>query len=215
MARDFSVMQDNIATDIQDTTDAMKTIIGRYLNRRYKEVLKRLNLNYINEDYSISVSAGTQDYELPTDFKSALYAYDSTNNIPLSRTTLQELVGEEYDNLEDTNSVRKYTIFNSDDGKKYVRFHNIPVASITVLFPYIVTPADMSADTDEPVLDIDDLIEIGATGDALRYKKQYAKANVFDNKFERLLLDYMFAQENDADQIHQMKPRVFNRNNLI
>jgi len=215
MGRDFSVIKDNVGNDIQDSSSSMATLIGRYVNRRYMDILRRINWNYINEDYSISVSSGTEDYTLPSDFKEELYAYDSTNKTNLKRINLQDLPYEHSSDMNSSGTVEAYAIFNSDDGSSYVRFFYPPNASITVEFPYIARPSELDDDTDEPVLSLEDILEVGATADALRYKRQYAKAKEMELMYESMLANKIWETENRYNQIIQFKPATFNRDNLI
>jgi len=215
MGRDFSVIKTNVGTDIQDTSNSMATIIGRYVNRRYMDLIRRFNWDYINEDYSISVTSGTEDYELPSDFKQELYAYDSTNKQNLKRITLQDLPYEHESDVNSSGDVQAYVIFNSDDGSSYVRFFYTPNADITVEFPYIARPSELSDDTDEPVLGLEDILEVGATADAYRYKRQFAKAREMEAQYEQMLANKIWEYENAPNMSHQFKPQVFNRDNLV
>lgn len=214
MSRTFDTMKTNVGTDCQDTSNSMAAIIGRYLNKRYMTILRRINWNYIDEDYSISVTAGTQDYVLPTDYKTAVYAYDSTNDIKLKQVDMQDLIGAHESDLEDSGTVSAYTIFNSDDGSKYIRFFKTPASDITVKLPYVVKPTEMSDSSDTPVLDLEDLIEMGALADAWRYKRQFAKASTMEALFEKKLSYYIWEQENKQNQVKMFSPNVYDRGSL-
>jgi len=214
MGRDFSVIKDNVATDIQDTTNAMKTIIGRYINRRYMQILRAINFQYVNEDYTISLSSGTADYPLPTDYKTELYAIDTTNGNNLTRITFQDLARDYENDLTTSGDVKRYIIFRKDDNLEYIKFHYVPNTGIVVALPYIVTPAELSADTDEPVLDLHDLIEIGATADAWRYKRQGRKAQQSELVFNQLFADFVWKQDNQPNEVFQLKPVAQNRDSI-
>ena len=215
MGRDYSVIVDNVQAVIQDTSSAMKAVLEKYANRRYKQILRSINWEYINEDYTISVTAAAgSDYELPTDFRKEKYAVDTTNGIWLIKTTLEDIARFYYNNLTETGAVERYAIFDSDDGKKYIRFHKTPAASLTVALPYIAEPADLSADTDEPILGLEDLIEVGITADAWRYKRQFAKANAEEVRFNTMLMDYIWDKENQPNEVVRFKPVTFDKDNL-
>jgi hypothetical protein len=214
MSRALSVMRTNVGNDIQDTSSDMGDLIDRYLNRRYMDVIRRVNWNYINEDYTISVTSGTQDYALPSDFKNELYAYDQTNKIKLARIELQDWVRTHENGVNDSGSVEAYAVFKSDDGSKYARFFYNPNSNITVDFPYLVNPTALSADGDTPALDIEDLMEIGATADAWRYKRQFVKAREYETLYEQKLTDYIWEQESQPNLTHTFSPRVTDRDSL-
>ena len=214
MSRTFGDQKTNVGTDIQDTSNAMDTIIGRYLNRRYMTILRRINWNYINEDYFVSVVSGTQDYVLPSDLKTIVYAYDSTNNIRLKQVDLQDLANAHESTLEDSGDVKGYTTFESDDGKEYLRVFKKPSANLTLKLPYIVKPTEMSSESDTAVLDLEDLIEVGATADAWRYKRQFAKAAQMEALFEKKLSYYIWEQENKQNQVKMFSPNIVDRGSL-
>lgn len=81
MNKTFADMKANVGLELQDTTAPFATLIGKWLNRRYFQVLRSINWDAINAEYTISIVAGTQDYVLPRDFKSAVYVVDTVNNI--------------------------------------------------------------------------------------------------------------------------------------
>jgi len=214
MGRDFSVIKNNIATDIQDTTNTMKAIIGRYINRRYQQVLRAIDFEYINDDYTIAVTAGTSTYTLPTDFKKELYAIDSTNGNTLKRISFQDLARDYENDLTTSGTVSRYIIFTDDANAKKVKLHYNPNTDITVDFPYIATPVALSDDADEPILDLEDLLEIGATADAWRYKRQFGKAQQLELAFNQMFADFIFKQENQPNMVTQFKPVPTNRNSI-
>lgn len=214
MGRDFSVIKTNIGNDIQDNTSAMNTLIGRYINRRYMQVIRAINFECVNDDYTISVTAGTDSYTLPTDFKTELYAVDSTNGNDLERVSFQDLSRDFENNISTSGAVKRYIIFTDDSNVKKIKFHYNPSADITVALPYYVTPSELSVDSDEPILDLHDLIEIGATVDAWRYKRQFGKAQQMEMAFNQMFADFIFKQENQPNMITQFKPIPQNRNNI-
>jgi len=214
MGRDFSVMKTNVGNSVQDTSSTFATILGVYINKRYKQILRKINWNVINEDYTVSVVAGTQDYAMEDDFKTEVYAVDTTNKRELTRVDLQDLSKNYPGELTTSGTSLRYAIFTSDDGSKYLRLHFNPVANFTLALPYIINPSALSLDADENVLDFEDLIELGATADAWRYKRQFSKAQAMDILFEKELSEYIFAQENQQNKVQMFNPTVYNKNNL-
>jgi hypothetical protein len=97
---------------------------------------------------------------------------------------------------------------------KIMRLHYVPAAVITIVVPYTIKPSPMSSDYDYPILDIADLIEIGAKADAWRYKKMFAKANVFEAQFTAGLADYVWDKENSPNKVTQFTPQAFDRDGL-
>lgn len=97
---------------------------------------------------------------------------------------------------------------------KKMRFHYVPSTSLTMVVIYFMKPMPLYSDYDYPVIDISDLIEKGAIADALRYKRQFAKASDFEGQFTSLLADYIWSKENQPNAVYQFFPSTFDRDNL-
>lgn len=97
---------------------------------------------------------------------------------------------------------------------KIMKLHYVPTTTLNIACPYITKPLPMSSDYDYPVLDIADLIEIGAKADAWRYKKMFAKANVFEAQFTTGLSDFVWDKENSPNKVTQFTPQIFNKDGL-
>ena len=204
--KSFSTMKTNVATDVQDTTDSMKTIVGTYLNRRYFQVLRAINWEAVNDDYTIAVSSGTQSYTMPTDFGKELYVVDTTNGLSLARVPLS-MIGREYSSdLASQGAVSQYSIFTDDSGDVIMKLQYTPANSLTIAMPYNISPTAMSADGDEPILNFADLLETGAKADTWRYKKQFQKAAVMESLFTKELNDWIWDYENKTNEVQQSYP---------
>jgi hypothetical protein len=209
----FLEMKENVGDDVQDDTPAMLTRVGRYLNRRYMEVMRAINWDIINDGYTISATSGTADYDLPADFKTEVYCVVGNNEI--QRTDLQRLAQDQAPVLESQGNIQRYAVWEDESGQKKVRFHYTPATDVTVYFPYIVRPVKMSNDSDEPLLaGIEDLLECGARADALKYKRKWGAANQEEMKFQQTLTMFIWEQENQKNQVHQFKPKTYNRDLL-
>jgi len=215
MSRAFSTMKTNVGNNVQDTSTGTASIIGTYINKRYFQILRQINWTYINEDYTIAVVAGTQEYVLPTDLKSVFYAVDTTNGRELKEVNLQDVARYTPGKLTSQSSTYRYSIFNSDDGSKYIRLHNNPASAFSLSLPYIVKPAALSADSDTNILDIEDAIEVGATADTLRYKRKWRQAAEIEKQYLVMVDDLIWENANQPNKIVQFKPTTFNRDNLV
>ena len=214
MSKSFSTIYGNVGSEVQDTSAALQTLIKNWINRRYQQVMREINWNVINPDYTISVTSAAQDYELPTDFGKEISCVDTTNGVALTRVDMQRLWMDYPDSISESGTVSRYAIYRSDGKKDYIRFHYSPASSITVALPYIVKPADLSADSDTTIMPIEDLLEIGAIADAWRYKRQGAKANDYETRFGIELQKFIWNQENQPNQVTQFIPATINRDNL-
>jgi len=215
MARNFSVIKTNVGNNVGDTSSTTLSLIGVYVNKRYFQALRSINWKYINEDYTIALVAGTQDYALASDYKTELYAVDITNGNELSRVDIEDFGRYYPGDLTTQGLPKRYAVFKSDDGSTYFRAHPVPSANSTVDFPYIAKPTALSADGDQPILDLEDLLEVGATADLYRRKREFAKAKDMEILFQQMQADYIWDQVNQGNQVHQFKPATYNRDNLI
>lgn len=97
---------------------------------------------------------------------------------------------------------------------KICKLHYVPNAVVTISMPYIIKPLPLIEDYDYPVIDIADLIELGAEADAWRYKRQGAKAQQLEAMFNVELQQYIFDKENQPNQITQFSPTTYDNDNL-
>jgi hypothetical protein len=301
MNKNFLTIQTNVGNEVIDTSSAFKTIIKPYINARYFQILRQINWQNINPDYSFNTVDGTQDYVLPNDFYKPISVRDSTNGTELAETDLQTLINNYPDAMTDEGTVERYVIMEQavqnqptsatavsivsssasdttqtvlvrgisggvetteeetltgttpavttatftriigisksatttgyitvtatvtlailppetlESRYKIMRLHYVPSAVLAIVAPYTIKPSPMSDDMDYPILDIADLIEIGAKADAWRYKKMFAKANVFEAQFTTGLAEYVWDKENQPNKITQFSPNVYNKDNL-
>lgn len=303
MNKSFSQIKTNVGAEVGDTSSSFGTLIGRFVNRRYTQVLRTVNFNNINTAHTISVTAGTSRYALPEDFKAEVACTDTTNDRELSAMTLSELY-QIYPDPSGSGTVERYCIFDdvvrahpssasllsivsssaadttqtvfvrgvlngveltesvtltgtsaasttnqytaikgisksatttgsvtvtSNSGgvtnavlspevltsySKVVLFHYVPAAALTVSMPYIVNPLPMVNDYDYPIIDIADILELGAMADAQRYKKQFAKGREYESLFSARLGEYVFDKENTPNLIHMTSPAPYTRDTV-
>ena len=224
MAKNYTTMRTNVKNNVMDTSasaSAFDNLVGVYLNMRYRDVLRRINWNVIDEDYTFNTVAGTQDYVLASDFGKELYCLDTTNKSAITPITMQEWIDNYGDSYTDQGTVVHYITFEymttdtpAARGKK-IRLVRVPSAVITVALPYIVEPAALSSDTDNVIIPCEDALEYGATADAWRYKRQFAKAGEFEKLYERAISILIWNKENSYNQPHLFTPITFNRDDLV
>lgn len=306
MNKDFNTLKTNVGKNVMDTSTSMASIIGVYLNNRYFDLLRRVNWQSIDDDYSFSTVAGTKDYVLPYNFGKEIYVHDSTNKSQLDRMTLQEWIDKYYDAESDQAAPTKYIILDqtvrdqpssasqlsitssstsdttetvrikgidsngveldesvtlngtsaqtsantysevlaisksdatvgrvtvtSNSGTVTIallspsvlesratvmRLYPVPSTVCTIKAPYIVKPTPLSNSYDYPIIDCADIIEYGATADAWRYKRQFAKANEFERLYEKFIITFIWDKENQPNQVHQFNPITYNRDGLV
>lgn len=112
MNKTFADMKSNVGLELQDTSTAFNTMIGKWINRRYFQCLRYINWDAINPTYTLTLVVGTQDYTLPRDFGKAVYAVDSTNNFTYEEVRFDDLAGDP-SGIYQQGGANKYTIYES------------------------------------------------------------------------------------------------------
>lgn len=208
--RDFGTMKDNVGTDVQDTSTAMSTIIGRYINKRYLDILRLSNSQIINHTAVASLMSGLAT--LPTDFGKELYVAGSDGMVMQYMDFAEASRNSPLDE-EQSGIYNKYTIFIDSNGNKQIKVFDETDYSDTVNIPYIVRPTALSNDTDTPLIAVEDAIEAGAIADCWRYKRQGAKAQSMEVMYQDLLSNFIWDNENQQKP-RQFTPTTYSRDNL-
>jgi len=305
MNRLFTDILTNIGNNIQDTSTAMQTILRNYANDTYFDILKRVNFQSIDEDYSFSTVAGQKNYPLPDNFGKEVFVRDATNLKELSPINLQQLIADYPSTISTQGEVERYTILDSpvrsqpssasilslvsssasdttqtvrvkgtnsagveidesvtlngtttavttnsfvevrsitksasttgyvtitsNSGAvtvallspaqmayliKIIRLHQIPAGVITVQIPYIIRPYPLVSNYDQPIIDCADVIELGATAKAWRYKRQFMKADEFEKLYEKSLAVLVWDKENSFNEVKLFNPKPYPRDSV-
>lgn len=214
MSRNFGEIKTNVGNNVQDTTATFLTILGTYINDAYEEVLERVNWDAIDEDYTVTTTAGTADYALPSDFGSELYVYDQTNLQDVPFITMQELETNYPSTLATGAIPERYSIYSkvyAGSRYTYIKFHQIPTSTIVYKVPYIIGYTALSADSDNFVISCERAVTLKATADAWRYKRQFGKAMDYENLFEKALTNLIWKKENQANRTHLFNVKPYSR----
>lgn len=108
--RNYSQIKTNVGENIQDTSTAMASKIARYVNDIYFDILRRINFEIYDEDYSFTTSS--QDNVLPFNFGKALKVWDSTNKREISFSSIEQEVENNLETIDQTGTVDRYVILN-------------------------------------------------------------------------------------------------------
>lgn len=111
MGKDFVTMVSNIGGDVQDTSTAFATIIKRYINRRYFQILNVTSWTNIVPGYTFNTVSGAQNYILPDDFNKEISCTDTTNGEELSKIDLDYLYSTYTDDLSTSGTIARYAIY--------------------------------------------------------------------------------------------------------
>ena len=203
--RDFSTMKTNVGTDVQDTSSAMSTIIGRYINKRYADILRVCNWQAINYTNLMSISSATMLATLPSDFGKELYCINNVSGTVYDRIDIEAIARVDPDS-------ENYAIFSDQNGVRQIKAWN--TSDIVLRLPYVVKPAALSASGDTPLIPCEDIIEAGALADTWRYKRQFQKAQAMEAVYADLMSNLMWDYENQPAYPRQFTPTTYDRDLL-
>lgn len=110
--RIFVDIYGNVGSNVQDTSTATATIAKRYCNDIYFDILKRINWQDIDDDFTFNTVAGTSDYVLKQNFGKEVYVFNTSTNTELSPITLQELARDYASGISSSGEVQRYIILN-------------------------------------------------------------------------------------------------------
>lgn len=217
----FSTIKTNVGTRIGDTSSTFGSVIGGYINQRYQRIFRKFNFESITPSYTFPTVASTNEYTLPSGFLKELYVFDNTNLIDLTNIPIQDQERIYGQNINNSDNPVSYGIYTTLDGNspaniiKKIRLYPSPTSVITILLPYLNDFTALSASTDLPILDMSDLaVELGATADAWRTKRQFQKAADFESQYEQIIQEMIWSQENQPNKVTQFRPTVYPRENL-
>lgn len=88
MAKTFTQMKTNVGNMVMDTSTALGTLIGRWINDKYLDIWRRYNWSdIINNNYTLTLVSGTAPVNLPLDFETEINVSDITDGFELVRMT--------------------------------------------------------------------------------------------------------------------------------
>ena len=77
--KDFVSIKTDVAEFIGDSSTTFLTKIGKYINARYRDILRRYDWNHLFNTYTFTTTANQSTYPMPYDFQEAWYIFDNTN----------------------------------------------------------------------------------------------------------------------------------------
>jgi hypothetical protein len=217
MSKTYDTMKTNVGNNIQDTSDAFKAISGVYLNNRYFDILRRINWKAQNPNYLFTIPVGATLVSMPSDFGKEIYVYDETNGQELDHISQEDLITTYADDMDDSGDMELYTMIDASvNGQriKYLRPYHYPSSAISVRMPYQISPTALSTTTDLPIIACEDAMELGATADAWRYKRQFTKAADYEMLYEKSISILIWDKINQVNELTMFNPKPYDRGGL-
>ena len=208
MAKNFATMQSGVGTFCMDSTAAFAALSAIWLNDKYQDISRRkLWSELVNYTYTATAVAGTAEYTLPTDFDQELFVVNTTDGSKLMRFTEGDWFEERYPaylaGAIASGTSMGYVIHESS-GK--IQFDPTPNAVKSFTIPYKKVISPLSGTMTAVIKDIETIMEYGATSDGFMYKKNFAKANDFLQKYEYELAKRIGQDNKKVNEQYQWIP---------
>ena len=100
--KSYSVLVDNIGTFVQDTSTAFATLIGIWVNNRYRDIINSYDWEQLYHNQSINTTANTSAYSFDENTERLISAIDITNDNPINIVTEQDFLQNYSDALDNT-----------------------------------------------------------------------------------------------------------------
>lgn len=209
MAKDFSTMKAEVGKFVTDTSTNFSALISTWLNEKYVDVSRRHKWSaLIDFSHTVTLVVGQTNYTLPTDFDVEIYCADITCGYEIPRM-------DEANWFAERGSAYSGGSISSGEPERYVILREQddlfidppPSVTHTLAFPYRKSVTALSGDTDTVVIkDIETALIYGAIAEALAYKRQYAKADYYFQKYEEEVAKRIGQERSQINQMHQRIP---------
>ena len=208
MAKGFSTMQTNCGNFVMDTSGELATLIGVWINDKYKDISRRANWGaLIVNDYTQDTTVGIASYDLPADFQDEIFVADIQDGRMLKRDTIGNWWRGRY------GAYQADSISNGTPSRYYIDRENSkivldppPDAVHTYAIPYKKIITDLATTVAPAIQDIEFIIEFGAIAEAWAYKKEFTRADYYNQKYEEALAKRIGQENKKYNQLYQMIP---------
>jgi hypothetical protein len=211
----YSTMIDRIA-DYLDRTDLgtsasspmSSTKIGQWINDTRKDIALKYDFNYLYEEATVSTSANSATYSLPTDYMGHLTILCDSKK--LTRVGAREFDELYYTEEEDTTSPSTLELTESSDATNgfpeyyidrgmYIQLFPEPDAAYTITMKYYAQPADFDTGDDEDYMSRFhfEAIIFGAALRGAIYLDDSAKIDIFRLAY-KMSIDEIVRREKDT-----------------
>jgi len=210
MAKTFTVMQGNVGANVQDTSTALATKVGVWLNDAHQDAANRYNWSsLIDDDHTFESVVDQSEYSLESDFMDELALVNTAQGYTLNRATIKGRWDTEADEYSEdaiaSGTPKRYSILLE---ASKLKLDPPPLVAETYAMPYKKAVGTLSG-TDTPTITahgIDNFMVLYATGQALTYKRRIADGDWYLNRAEFELKKIIHSMTSRANQRYQRVP---------
>jgi hypothetical protein len=102
MNKIFTTMKSNVGSFVQDTSTALASLIGVWINNRYRDIVSSYDWEQMYYTQTISVSANVSAYPIDEGADRLMFVQDTTNSSYLNIINEERFLHEYYDIFNDT-----------------------------------------------------------------------------------------------------------------
>ncbi len=184
--------------DHQFSPNRYTDFINTTLNEAQRRVARRASLRAFFDVATISVTAGTSTYTLPTNF-ARLYSLEDT----AENRTLDNLSVSDYDAFNVEGSSGRPIAYTID--RPNIALYPNPNSAYSLQLRYYRTPAEMTADEDEPEIpeDYHYVLVSYTLARCFRRENDYEATQFHKDEYERELAEMMADLQDDSQDAGQ------------
>lgn len=97
--KSFSVLRTNIGTYVQDTSSAFATVIGYWVNNRYRDIIQSYDWEQLYHTQKLTASAAVSEYPLDENTDRLVFVQDDSDDSYAEVVAEQEFLQGYYDDL--------------------------------------------------------------------------------------------------------------------
>ncbi len=98
--KSFTVLKANVGSFVQDTSSSMGTLIGHWVNNRYKDITNSYDWEQLYHNQSYSTTANISSYPMDENTDRLIFVKDRTNDSYVEVITEHNFLDNYYDDLD-------------------------------------------------------------------------------------------------------------------
>jgi hypothetical protein len=138
--KSFSTMKSNVGSFVMDTSTTMGTLIGVWINNRYRDIVNAYDWEQLYHNQSVTTTANTSAYAFDENTERLIHGVDITNDCPINIVTEQDFLQNYGDALTDTGTSDTCFLTSS------------PVASQPASAQTLIVKSSSASDTTQTLL---------------------------------------------------------------
>jgi hypothetical protein len=211
MSKTFTVMKDDVANMILDTSSAFKTLAGGWINDAYEDANQRFYWQEMMvNDFTFASVIGTSSYSYPSTHTMLrpIKMFNITDGKEIQKWDLRKWWqerGHDYDTAVLQNGTPDKYVLDEEQSKIVLDPPPDAVKTYKLVYQKNVTALSGASDTTE-ITRIEPFLVQTAIAKGFAYYKQYDKADWWTQKAEMELIKISGAKNSTLEEVYQRYP---------